>query len=117
MKFLQSESLDLKLQDCNWKFYIEALKDISGENIDIHLERDVTAEDCLYSCIATVKIELRPVDAHTPPYVGRISPKEFSSLHRKWSKHFIDWEQLVNPAKRFIQDDQIRLEVTNNQSG
>lgn len=111
VQFLQSEHMDLKLRGCDWRFSIEKVSNDDG--IHVHLERIFTAGDHSYTFIASAKVELKSYDERVPSHIGHISPKEYSMLHRKWSlEPFIEWDQLINPAKRFIDDNQIQLEVT-----
>lgn len=111
---LKSEYLDLKLRGFDWRVFVEKAANDRGEGINIHLERIFSTDDSHYSCIATTLVELKSYDDQVAPYVGRIEPKEFSvSNGKKWSlKPFISWEQLSNPAKQFIQDNEIQIQVT-----
>lgn len=98
-QLLRSEHFDLDFRGCQWKFYVEKGTNENGDGIIVQLERIFTNDDGLYSCIATAQIELKSFDDHTPSYIFRIPPREFSDLHRKWSHRFIDWENLINPGK------------------
>ncbi|XP_055314185.1 uncharacterized protein LOC129575188 isoform X1 [Sitodiplosis mosellana] len=110
---LQLENYELKLRGCNWMFHVERATNESGDGINVHLERIFTDDDSSYRCIATAQIELKSFDDHAPSHVDQIAPREFSTLHRKWSlTPFIDWDQLINPTNRFIDDSQIQMMVT-----
>lgn len=109
---LQSEYVDLNLRGCNWKFTVEKASNESGDDINVHFERIFTSDDNLYGCIATVSIELKSYDVNVPSHIDHIAPREYSTWNKKWSlKPFISWDKLINPAKRFIDDNKILLEV------
>lgn len=112
-QLLQSENFDLELRGCQWKFYVEKVANENGDGIIVHLERIFTNDDSLYSCIASAKIELKSFDDHTPSYIGRIPPREFSCENRKWSHRFIDWEILINPGKTLTKINFINI-ITKN---
>lgn len=109
---LQSEDVNLKLRGCDWIFSVDKESNEGGDGINVHLERVFSSDDSLYGCIATVSIELKSYDANVPSHIDHIAPREYSTGNKKWSlKPFISWDQLINPAKRFIDDNKILLEV------
>lgn len=110
---LQSESYDFTLRGFDWRFHLEKVSGDDGDVIDVHLERIVKATDNGYSCIATILIELKSFDDEIPSHTDHIQPEEYSATNKMWSiKPFIKWEDLIEPSKIFVVDNQIQLQIT-----
>lgn len=110
---LMSERFAFHLRELHWYFDVEKTEHENGDSsLDVHLGRLPQHHDSFYSCIASAQIELKSFDENRPSYIGRIAPREFSTMHPKWSlTPFIDWDQLIDPASQYIADDNKQIQM------
>lgn len=109
---LQSETFSFTLRSISWRIQIEKASNCDGDNINVHLECVTENKNRMFGCIAMALVQLKSFDERVPSHMGRIGPHEFSRLSLKSSlAPLVKCDVLYDPAKRFVQENRIQLEI------
>lgn len=110
---LKSESKRFKQRRLSWKLFVEKIVDCDGDSLNFALEMlrfNSAGESQNFSCIAMAVLELE-LFGEREPHVVQFGPFEFSPVNPKYSMKLIGWDNLMDPVNRFVEGNQMKLEV------
>lgn len=82
------------------------------DNLMVQLYNPSMANETEISCKVSVTCKLVSFDSATKPFLKNLENIEFKYRSSKHGMHIIPWNELMNPQKKFVQNDSFVLEIS-----